>query len=141
MTKFEAYWGPVQEPNSTCREVVHGSRHHWIIAGFLLYFEKPSKFNPQRGPDVVAEEIATVLVGRGALEFKALFTIIFTNLRAKNMGGGEEMLRLRVYEKLQNMVKKGMVDKKITKGVKEYLGLASLSSALPPLVAAEAVEA
>ena len=96
----------------------------------------PSKYNP-RGPDTVAEEIATVLIGKGALEFKALFTIIFTNLRAKNMGGGEEMLRLRVYEKLQNMVKKGMVDKIVTNGVKEYLGLASLSSALPvvPVVA------
>ena len=47
------------------------------------------------------------------------------------------MLRLRVYEKLQNMVKKGMVNKIITKGVKEYLGLASLSLALPtmPIVA------
>ena len=98
----------------------------------------PSKHNPQRGPDVVSEEIATVLIGKGALEFKALFTIIFTNLRARKMsGGGEEMLRLRVYEKLQGMVKKGMVDKIITKGVKEYLGLASLSLALPaaPVVA------
>ena len=86
---------------------------------------------------MVAEEIATVLVGKGALEFKALFTLIFTNPRARNLGGGEEMLRLRVYEKLQHMVKKGMVDKITTEGVKEYLGLAALSSALPvaPIVA------
>ena len=96
-----------------------------------------SKYNLRGDPDIVAEEIATVLVGRGAFEFKALFTIIFTNLRARNMGGGEEMLRLRVYEKLQNMVKKGMVDKIITNGVKEYLDLASLSSVFPvvPVVA------
>ena len=97
--------------------------------------------NPRGGPDVVAEEIATVLVGRAALEFKALFTLVYTNLHARKLGGGEEMLRSRVYEKLQNMVKKGMIDKIVTKGVKEYLGLAALSSALPTLVPVEAVEA
>ena len=92
---------------------------------------KPKASNTRGGPDVVAEEIATVLVGKASLEFKALFTIVFTNLRARNLGGGEEMLRLRVYEKLQIMVKKGMVDKVVTNGVREYLGLAALSSALP----------
>ena len=89
---------------------------------------------------MVAEEIATVLVGKPALEFKPLFTIVFNNLRARKLGGGEEMLRLRVYEKLQGMVKKGMVDKVVTNGVKEYLGRASLSALLPstPLVAVAA---
>ena len=43
------------------------------------------------------------------------------------------MLRLRVYEKLHELVRKGMVDKTITAGVKEYLGLASLATALPVL--------
>ena len=58
---------------------------------------------------------------------------MYTNLRARHaLGGGEEMLRLRVYEKLQNFVSKGMVDKKTTAGIKEYQGLASLASALPP---------
>ena len=41
------------------------------------------------------------------------------------------MLRLRVYEKLQALVSRGMVDKAITSGVKEYFGLAGLASALP----------
>lgn len=89
----------------------------------------------RKGPDVVSEEVAMVLFGKPALEFKALFTIVYANLRArKSSGGGEEMLRLRVYEKLQSLVSRGMVDKTITKGVKEYLGLASLSSALPLVV-------
>ncbi len=65
-------------------------------------------------------------------EFKPLFKLVHANLRARNMvSGGEEMLRLRVYEKLQALVHRGMVDKTITEGVKEYLGLASLASALP----------
>ena len=98
----------------------------------------PSKLNTRGGPDVVLEEIATVLVGRAALEFKALFTIVFTNLRARNLGGGEEMLRLRVYEKLQMLVKKGMVDKTTMDGVKEYLALPALSSLLPAPVLAKA---
>ena len=91
----------------------------------------------RKGPDVLSEELATVLFGKPAFEFKALFTIVYANLRArKSSGGGEEMLRLRVYEKLQALVSRGMVDKKITAGVKEYLGLASLSSALPVVAVA-----
>ena len=58
--------------------------------------------------------------------------MVHTSLRARNAAsGGEEMLRLRVYEKLQSMVSRGMVSKVMTRGVKEYLGLASLASALP----------
>lgn len=93
----------------------------------------------RKGPDIVSEEVAMALFGKPAFEFKALFTIVHAGLRArKSSGGGEEMLRLRVYEKLQALVSRGMVDKVVTKGVKEYLGLASLSSALPlvPVVAA-----
>ncbi len=75
------------------------------------------------------------MFGQSAFEFKALFTSVYANLRArKACGGGEEMLRLRVYEKLQNFVSKGMVTKTNTAGVKEYLGHASLSSALPLVV-------
>ena len=86
----------------------------------------------RKGPDIVSEELAMALFGNPAFEFKALFAVVYANLRARKVaGGGEEMLRLRVYEKLQNLVSRGMVDKTTTKGVKEYLGLASLSSALP----------
>ena len=86
----------------------------------------------RRGPDILTEELAMILSGKTHFEFKPLFTIVHANLRARNLAnGGEEMLRLRVYEKLQELVSKGMVDKTISKGVKEYFGLASLSSALP----------
>ena len=89
----------------------------------------------RKGPDVLSEELASVMIGKSAFEFKALFTTVYTNLRArKAAGGGEEMLRLRVYEKLQAFVSKGMVTKTTTAGVKEYLGLASLASALPLVV-------
>lgn len=66
----------------------------------------------RRGPDRVAEELATVLSGKGSFEFKALFTVVHANLKARNAAsGGEEMLRLRAYEKLQNLVGSGVVKK------------------------------
>lgn len=90
----------------------------------------------RKGPDVLAEELARVMCGQPAFEFKPLFTIVHANLRARNAcSGGEEMLRLRVYEKLQSFVSKGMVTKTTTAGIKEYLGLATLSAALPLVVA------
>ena len=89
----------------------------------------------RKGPDVLSEELARAMCGRPPSEFKALFTIVYANLRARNAcGGGEEMLRLRVYEKLQNFVSKGMVTKTTTAGIKEYAGLATLSTALPLIV-------
>ena len=89
----------------------------------------------RKGPDIIAEEMARVMCGQPAFEFKALFTTVYANLRARNAcGGGEEMLRLRVYEKLQNFVSKGMVTKTTTAGIKEYQGLAALSAALPLVV-------
>ena len=73
----------------------------------------------RRGPDRVAEELAAVLSKKTSFEFKALFDIVHTNLRDRNQaGGGEEMLRLRAYEKLQNLVRAGIVKK----NGKEYRG-------------------
>ena len=73
----------------------------------------------RRGPDRVAEELAAVLSKKASFEFKALFDIVHTNLRERNQaGGGEEMLRLRAYEKLQNLVRAGIVKKT----GKEYRG-------------------
>jgi hypothetical protein len=74
----------------------------------------------RRGPDRVTEELATVLSKKASFEFKALFTIVHANLRARNAAsGGEEMLRLRAYEKLQTLVQQGMVKK----NGKEYAGV------------------
>ena len=73
----------------------------------------------RRGPDRVAEELAAVLSKKASFEFKALFDLVHTNLRNRNQaGGGEEMLRLRAYEKLQNLVRAGIVKKT----GKEYRG-------------------
>ena len=59
----------------------------------------------RRVPDLVTEELVAVLSRRASFEFKQLFDIVHENLRARNAAsGGEEMLRLRAYEKLQNLV-------------------------------------
>ena len=91
----------------------------------------------RRGPDIVTEELAKALFDKPALEFKPLFAVVYAGLQARDgTSGGEEMMRLRVYEKLQGFVNKGLVTKTITAGVKAYLGLPSLSAALPSADAA-----
>jgi hypothetical protein len=92
----------------------------------------------RRKPDVVTEELVAVLSGAASFEFKPLFDLVHANLRARNSAnGGEEMLRLRAYEKLQGLVGQGMVQKTITKAGKHYKGLASLASFVPfvPVIA------
>lgn len=82
----------------------------------------------RRLPDLVTEELVAVLSSKDSFEFKQLFEIVHANLRARNAAsGGEEMLRLRAYEKLQSLVSRGMV-KKVAK---KYKGLPNLSKALP----------
>src|SRR5438067_709753 len=59
----------------------------------------------RRMPDNVTEELVAVLSSRASFEFKPLFDIVLLNLRERNAAsGGEEMLRLRVYETLQGLV-------------------------------------
>src|SRR3954468_12273499 len=84
----------------------------------------------RRLPDLVTEELAAVLTSRTTYEFKELFEVVHANLRARNAAsGGEEMLRLRAYEKLQNLVARGMVKK----NGKKYKGLPSaLAIAIAP---------
>src|SRR4051812_19154742 len=75
----------------------------------------------RRGPDIVAQEIATVLTTNRWFEFKELFEVVHQTLKARSgSNGGEEMLRLRTYEKLQNLVAAGAVEK----GGKKYKGIA-----------------
>ena len=63
-----------------------------------------------------------MLSGASSFEFKSLFTAVHANLKARNAAnGGEEMLRLRAYEKLQNLVQAGIVKKT----GKEYQGVAA----------------
>ena len=74
----------------------------------------------RRLPDLVTEELAAVLSSKSSYEFKELFDLVHENLKNRNAAsGGEEMLRLRAYEKLQNLVARGMVKKEL----KKYKGI------------------
>jgi hypothetical protein len=81
----------------------------------------------RRGPDKITEELVAALSGSKSYE---LFSVIHAALRARNAAsGGEEMLRLRTYDKLQNLVRQGQVKKtgKKYKGVTNALLLLSES--------------
>jgi hypothetical protein len=76
-------------------------------------------------PDNITEELVAVLSSRASFEFKPLFDVILLNLRERNLAsGGEEMLRLRVYEKLQGLVGRGAVNRTVTGVTKKYKGVA-----------------
>ena len=95
----------------------------------------------RRLPDLVTEELAAVLSSKSSYEFKELFDIVHENLKNRNAAsGGEEMLRLRAYEKLQNLVARGMVKKeqKKYKGIPKQL--ATLET-VPPKAPAPAAAA
>ena len=85
----------------------------------------------RRLPDLVTEELVAVLLKKGvSFEFKQLFDIVHERLKKRNAAsGGEEMLRLRAYEKLQHLVSRNMVKKT----GKKYKGLVSLANALTPV--------
>ena len=73
----------------------------------------------RRAPDIMTEELCAILSQKTSFEFKPLYELIYANLHARNAAsGGDEMLRLRAYEKLQNLVHDGMV----TKTAKKYRG-------------------
>jgi hypothetical protein len=76
-----------------------------------MAFHKHSAF-PRRLPDLVAEELVFVLSKKTSYEFKQLFEVVHDSLRRRNaVNGGEELLRLRLYEKLQYLVFRGAVKK------------------------------
>ena len=92
----------------------------------------------RRGPDILLREVAEVLTEGSWYEFKALFLVVFANLRAKDAAnGGEEMLRLRAYEKLQNLVQQGAVEKS---GKKYRALLPALSDLMAAMTAQEAAQ-
>lgn len=77
-------------------------------------------------PDHVTDELVVVLSDQQTFGFNDLFEVVYENLKARNaVSGGEEMLRLRAYEKLQNLVTRGLVEK----NGKEYRGLENISEA------------
>ena len=93
--------------------------------------KKPCATFVRRAPDVITEELVRVLSSKATFEFKALFDIILGNLRERNAAsGGEEMLRLRTYEKLQGLVNQGAVTRTVIGIVKKYKGVGAKLSAL-----------
>lgn len=87
---------------------------------------KRTRFS-RRVPDHVTDEIVHVLGSDDSfLGFNELFEKVFDRLKERNaVSGGEEMLRLRAYEKLQNLVTRGMVEK----DGRSYKGLSRLPEA------------
>lgn len=95
---------------------------------------KRTRFS-RRLPDHVTDELVNVM---GADDkffgFNDLFELVYDRLKARNaVSGGEEMLRLRAYEKLQNLVTRGLVEK----NGKEYKGLARIEEAHSDNIAAQ----
>lgn len=75
-------------------------------------------------PDNITEELVAVLSSKASFEFKPLFEVVLANLRERNAAsGGEEMLRLRAYEKLQGLVAQGVVNRTVNGVTKKYKGV------------------
>jgi hypothetical protein len=93
--------------------------------------KKPGASFSRRAPDNITEELVAVLSSKSSFEFKALFDVIFLNLRERNAAsGGEEMLRLRTYEKLQSLVGQGAVTRTVKGVTKNYRGVGARLPAL-----------
>ncbi len=89
----------------------------------------------RRVPDHVKDELVVVLTEPQSYAFNELFEVVYENLKKRNaVSGGEEMLRLRAYEKLQNLVTRGLVEK----NVKQYRGLERIAEASSTYAAANA---
>ncbi len=119
-----------------------------ILSAFIRYlcYDHPVMPTPtkrtrfsRRLPDHVTDELCNVLSEKKVFGFNDLFERVFENLKLRNaVSGGEEMLRLRSYEKLQNLVNRGLVEKL----GKEYKGTARVHEASSAYAAAqEAAEA
>ncbi len=94
---------------------------------------KRTRFS-RRLPDHVTDELCTVLSEKKVFGFNDLFERVFANLKVRNaVSGGEEMLRLRAYEKLQNLVTRGLVEKI----GKEYKGTSRVHEASSAFAAAQ----
>ena len=62
----------------------------------------------RKTPDLVTDELIIILHEAGMLEFNDIFQRTVIVMKQKHMSlGGEEILRLRIYEKLQGLVSAG----------------------------------
>ena len=99
-----------------------------MLASPNMASTKHTAFN-RRSVDHVTDEIVIALAGGSAIEVKPLFLKVFNGLKDRNAAsGGEEMLRLRCYEKLLKLAKSGLVEK-VDKTYRGLEGLEQASSA------------
>jgi hypothetical protein len=97
------------EPSRRIQQSGEGAIMCYIHRVMAVY--KNNAFS-RRLPDLVTEELVFALSQKRSYEFKQLFDVVHDNLRRrKAANGGEEMLRLRAYEKLQYLVFSGAVKK------------------------------
>ncbi len=90
-----------------------------------MTFPRKASFS-RRVADHVTDELVNVLADGTKYEFKQLFLAVYEGLKVKKaVSGGEEMLRLRCYEKLQNLSNRGLVQK----SGKSYAGLKGIEQA------------
>lgn len=105
--------------------LTHGERS--LLCSLLMPTSKRSSFI-RRSVDHVTDELVIALSGGDTVEFKPLFARVFEGLKRRNaVSGGEEMLRLRCYEKLLRLAGLGLV-KKIDKTYRGLEGLEQASS-------------
>jgi len=87
---------------------------------------KTKMVSSQRPVDHLTDELVAVLGDGKAYDFRALFDKVFEAIKLKKLiSGGEEMLRLRSYEKLLVLAKRGFV----LKTGRTFQGLARLPEA------------
>jgi len=80
----------------------------------------------------MTEQLAVVLSTKGEFEFKELFEMMQAKLKERKFTSqGDEIMRLRAYEKLQALVNRGLVEKNIGGSGKTYRGLPGLASVMP----------
>lgn len=109
-------------------------RNVWHDPCVMATTTKRTRFS-RRLPDHVTDELCNVLADKKIYGFNDLFERVFENLKLRNaVSGGEEMLRLRAYEKLQNLVTRGLVEKI----GKEYKGTDRVHEASSAYAAAQA---
>lgn len=67
----------------------------------------------RKSPDLVTDELIDIMQKVGVLEFNEIFLQALSAMKEKKMPmSGEEILRLRIYDKLQNLVSAGGLMKK-----------------------------
>ena len=88
----------------------------------------------RKAPDLVTDELIVILHEAGMLEFNEIFQRTVVVMKEKHMSlGGEEILRLRIYEKLQNLVSSGGLVKKSREYTAQPKLMALKSEPLPDI--------